>query len=273
MENHMQKIKVFTDSNEHSSESGKTRMKALGLAVMENPLFELMKPVELPVDVRFEYEDIVGQYRGEENIPIRETKRVNVELKLIDDWWSSKATGHVGEQIMAMISEGCPGFVAVLGSLDEVQLNVPKVKSVHGNVQKRNKFDIIGDLNTSRALSGNAASSNVPVMFLSSNLNTSMKYLLSYVKDILTGPNFASFLPHFPVDPQGYCILCSIPHIGHETALGLLCAYEGIWQIANECQHNSEAIANMPINGKKLGRSKASKLIKAFGCEAPGDWI
>jgi hypothetical protein len=263
-----QKISCLIDSNEKGSD----RAKALALACGESQDFDLPTHADIPVDLQFKYVKYhLYRFNDEDDNchAIRDDKILicNVELKQIDDFWASKATGHLGTQIMTMIAEDCPGFVAVLGSLDEVHLNVPKVKSVHGNVQKRNQFDIIGDLNTARALSGNAASSNVPVMFLSSNLNLSMKYILSYVKDILTGPNFASFLPRFPVDPQGYCILASIRGLGDVSAKGLLEAYGGIHQIVNECQHNPEAIANVPINGKKLGKAKANCLIRAFGCE------
>jgi hypothetical protein len=245
-----QKISCLIDSNE----KGSARASALALACAENPAFEVPDFAELPVDVQFRMVVGIDPHNGWPEV----SGMVNVELKVIDDWYASKATGHVGSQIMTMIERGCPGFVAVLGSLDEVHLNVPKIKSVHGTVQKRSQFDIISDLNTSRALSGNAASSNVPVHFLSSNLNLSMKYILSYVKDILEGPNFASFLPRFDVDPRGYCVLASIRNVGDVTSKKTLEALGPFNQLP------WAGIGPKDLE-KIVGKAKAKCLADAFG--------
>ena len=251
-----QKISVLISNNEKASEGGEARCAALALACGENQAFALPDYADIPVDVQFMIDNPNKVWiNGEE---IVQKLVCNVELKQISDFYASKNTGHIATQIMTMIESGWPGFVAILGSLDEVQKNVPKIKSIHGNVQKRNQFDIIQDLNTSRALSANAAGSNVPVMFLSSNLNVSMKYILSYVKAILEGPNFSSFLPRFPVDPKGYCVLASIRNVGDVTAKKSLAALGPFNQLP------WAGIGPEDLE-KVVGKHKAKVLAEAFG--------
>jgi hypothetical protein len=156
--------------------------------------------------------------------------------------------------------------VAVFGSLDEVLKEVPKIKTDKaGEFKLRSQTDIISDVNTARALSADAIACNVPIIFLSRNYERSFKWILSHAKSILTGPNMASWLPRFPTEPKGYQVLCSINGIGDVAAKGLLAAYGGIGQIANECKHNPEALAACKVGGKALGKAKAGKLVEVFG--------
>jgi len=84
-------------------------------------------------------------------------------------------------------------------------------------------------------------------------------------KNILTGPNLSSWLPRYPVEPRGYGVLCSIPGIGDVAARGLLQAYGSIGQIAHEAALNFDGLAATKINGKALGKAKASKLAEVLG--------
>ena len=136
----------------------------------------------------------------------------------------------------------------------------------------RGQMAIKQDLSTARAFCADLGACNVPVYFLSSNHLQSFPWILSMAKNILLGPNLASWLPRFPVDPEGYGILCSIPGIGDTVAKGLLQAYRGIEQIVNDCKFGPDGLADTKINGKKLGKSKASKIIRAMGCSIPEAW-
>jgi hypothetical protein len=243
-------ISILLDSNERGSD----RAKSLALAVGGDPTYELVGFAELPVDL---------QFRGYGRV-------VNVEEKEIPDFWSSKNTGHLGTQILEMIAQGQPGFVAVFGSLQEVLAGVPKMKMA-GNpsgmqkVQHRSQMDIASDVSTARAFAADAAACGVPVHFLSSNHEQSFRWILSYAKHILTGPCLASWLPRYPVQPRGYGVLCSIPGIGDVAARGLLQAYGGIAAITLQACDNPEGLAACKINGKALGASKARKLAEVLG--------
>jgi hypothetical protein len=169
-----------------------------------------------------------------------------------------------------MVAQGQPGFVAVFGSLQEVLASVPKVKlgsnpSGMKKPQARSQMDIQSDISTARAFCADAASCNVPIFFLSRDHQQSFAWILSYAKNILTGPNMASWLPRFPVEPRGYQVLCSISGIGDVAAKGLLRAYGGIGQIANEAKFNPNALAACKVNGKALGRAKAAKIAEVLG--------
>lgn len=183
-----------------------------------------------------------------------------IELKTVQDFWASKP-GHLGEQIMAMIGEGVPGFVAVLGSVDEVLDAAPKV----GRHGKRSGQDIASDLSTCRALCDDAVACNVPIHFFSSRQALAFQWMLGYAKGILQGPNMAAWLPRFPVDPAGYGMLCSIRGIGHEAALALLQAYGGVEQIVNTARFDIDTLADTPVNGKRLGAAKAGLIARAVG--------
>jgi DNA integrity scanning protein DisA with diadenylate cyclase activity len=126
-------------------------------------------------------------------------------------------------------------------------------------------MDIVQDLSTMRAFCADAMGCNVPVHFLSKNHHQSFQWALSYAKNILTGPNMASWLPRFPVEPRGYQVLCSISGIGDVAAKGLLRAYGGIGQIANEAKFNPNALAACKVNGKALGKAKAAKIAEVLG--------
>ena len=249
-------ITITLDSNER----GTDRAKALALAVGGDPTYELAGFAELPVDMQLRplgMSDITGTC-------------VNVELKEIADFWASKGSGHLGQQVLEMIAQGPPGFVAVFGSLQETMQAVPKMKST-GNpsgmrkAQCRSQMDIASDVSTARAFCADAAACGVPIHFLSQNHEQSFRWVLSYAKHILQGPNLSSWLPRFPVDPRGYGVLCAIPGIGDVAARGLLEAYGGIGQIAREAALNFDSLAATRINGKALGPAKARKLMEVLG--------
>ena len=218
---------------------------------------------EIPVDMKVYIRD-EDPIRGTDLFNISESA-VHIELKEISDFWSSKNTGHLGQQIMTMIAEGQPGFVAVFGSVDEVLSEVPTCKTEKGRFKARSRTDIASDVNTARALSADALGCNVPIFFLSRNYERSFKWILSHAKAILTGPNMASWLPRFGCDPIGYCCLVSIPGIGDAAAKAILAEFDSLGLLAQDCREDPDSIAEIPVNGKRLGKAKASKLIEVFG--------
>ncbi len=244
------KIQILLDSNERGSE----RARALALACGGDPAYKLCGFAEILVDMRLELPD------PEE---LMSRAAVNVELKEIPDFWSSKASGHLGQQVLGMLQAHEPGFIAVFGSLQEVLAQVPKIANGGGHPMKRGQMAIAQDINTARAFSADAAACGVPVHFLSSSHEQSFRWILSYAKNILTGPSLASWLPRFFVDPAGYGILCSIPGIGDTVAKGLLQQYPSVAAIMSI---ESGELANVMINGKRLGPARARKIFKAMGC-------
>jgi hypothetical protein len=257
-------ILVQMDSNENQPTN--KRPDACKYVIGQSQGYQWQGFGELPVDMQASMSVYSEDYPESGGPRIRGMVKtaINVELKEISDFWQSKNTGHLGQQIMSMVAEGQPGFVAVFGSLQEVMAGVPKMK-MDGRPKPRSHQDIAGDINTARALSADAIGCNVPVHFLSTNYEQSFRWILSYAKNILVGPNMASWFPRFPTEPNGYQVLCSINGIGDVAAKGLLRAYGGIGQIANECKHNPEDLAKCKINGKALGKAKAAKLIEVFG--------
>lgn len=263
-------ILISLDSNERGSE----RAKALAQAVGGDPAYELQGFAELPVDMRISlYHDEKVDWTMEgfkaENVTVHIGREVNVELKEIPDFWASKNTGHLGQQVLEMVAAGQPAFVAVFGSLQEVLESVPKMKmweNMSGckKPQRRTQMDIVSDISTTRAFCADATACAVPVFFLSTNYQQSFSWILSLAKNILTGPNMASWLPRFPVEPRGYQVLCSINGIGDVAAKGLLQAYGGIGQIANEAKFNPEGLAACKIAGRALGKAKAAKLAEVL---------
>ncbi len=255
-------IHILLDSNERGSD----RAKALALAVGGDPAYELAGFEDLPVDMQLSprMDDYCIRHGCEECSCI---KVVNVELKEIPDFWASKASGHLGTQILSMISEGNPGFVAVFGSLSEVLKEVPKVKMGEGKPKRRSQIDVLQDLNTARAFSADACGANVPVHFLSTNHEQSFRWILSYAKNILQGPNLSSWLPRFSAEPQGYGCLCAIPGIGDVAAKAVLAEYETLAALATDCKLAPAEIAKVKVGGKSLGKAKANAIIRAFGCE------
>lgn len=250
-------ILISLDSNERGSDRAKTLAQAVG----GDPAYELEGFAELPVDMVCERVQADKDWISQ---------KVYVELKEIPDFWASKSTGHLGQQILEIVAQGQPGFVAVFGSLQEVLAGVPKVKlgsnpSGMKKPQARSQMDIQGDISTARAFCADSAGCGVPVFFLSRNHQQSFAWILSLAKNILTGPNMASWLPRFPVEPRGYQVLCSINGIGDVAAKGLLRAYGGIGQIANEAKFNPGALAACKVNGKALGKAKAAKIAEVLG--------
>lgn len=255
-------ISIFMDSNER----GSGRDTALALACGSNPDFDLAGFAELDVDMRLETDNPAWIEVNGERVVLPKLA-CNIELKEIGDFWSSKNTGHLGQQILTMLGKGEPGFVAVFGSLETVLAGVPKMKSIGAKPRPRSQMDIASDVSTARAFCADAVAANVPVHFLSSNQEQSFKWILSYAKHILEGPSLSSWLPRFSADAPGYGCLCSVPGIGHETATGLLAAHGSISRIVDYCKLNPEVLTNTSINGKALGKAKVSRLMKAFGCE------
>ena len=252
-------ITILLDSNERGSE----RAKALALAVGGDPAYELAGFAELPVDMALKIRD-EDPIRGTNLCNISE-QVVHVELKEVPDFWASKNTGHLGTQILEMIAHGSPGFIAVFGSLQEVLAGVPKMKMGEGKPRARSQMDIQSDISTARAFCADMVACGVPVHFLSQNHEQSFRWILSYAKHILMGPNMASWLPRFPVEPRGYGVLCAIPGIGDVAARGLLEAYGSVGQIAHEAALNFDGLAATKVNGKAIGPAKARKLAEVLG--------
>lgn len=279
-------ISVLLDSNERGSE----RAKALALAIGGDPAYDLAGFAELPVDMALQLTQECPQCHGEEYPDVeydgdeedltgtmlkrvcgtcgnewKITKTVHVELKEIPDFWASKSSGHLGQQILGMVAAGSPAFVAVFGSLQEALEVVPKMKSDDGKPRPRTRVDIQSDISTARAFCADATACGVPLFFLSTNHQQSFAWILSMAKHILTGPSLASWLPRFPADPAGYGMLCSIRGIGHEAALALLQAYGGVEQIVDAVRIDIDALADTPVNGKRLGAAKAGLIARAVG--------
>ena len=159
-------ILISLDSNER----GSPRATALAQAVGGDPTYELQGFAELPVDMRISatcvegYNAICPHEKAVERV-------VYVELKEIPDFWASKSSGHLGAQVLEMVAQGQPGFVAVFGSLQEVLAGVPKLKTGNNpsgmkKTQLRSQCDIQSDISTARAFCADAAGCNVPVFFL-----------------------------------------------------------------------------------------------------------
>lgn len=272
-------ILISLDSNEQ----GSPRATALAQAVGGDPAYELEGFVgHIPVDMQFQLIEKCpscgdGQSEGlNEDCPechdFGAVERiVNVELKEIPDFWASKSSGHLGQQILEMVAQGQPGFVAVFGSLQEVLESVPKMKmweNMSGckKPQRRSQMDIVSDLSTARAFCADATACGVPVFFLSRNHQQSFAWILSLAKNILTGPNMASWLPRFAVEPRGYGVLCSINGIGDVAATGLLRYFGSVGRIAQVARENPELLASCPIsNGGKLGKVKAARIAEVLG--------
>ena len=245
-------ILISLDSNEQ----GSPRATDLARAVGGDPAYELQGFAELPVDMAV---------RRPENDEV-----VYIELKEIPDFWASKSSGHLGQQVLEMVAQGQPGFVAVFGGLQEVLQAVPTRKPIENpsgmrKSQMRSQTDIQDDLNTARAFAADATACGVPVFFLSSDHLQAFPWILSLAKNILLGPNMASWLPRFPVEPRGYQVLCSISGIGDVAAKGLLRAYGGIAQISSEARFNPAGLAGCMINGRALGKAKAAKIAEVLG--------
>jgi ERCC4-type nuclease len=257
-------ISILLDSNEKGSD----RAKALALAVGGDPTYDLQGFAELPVDMTLKIRD-EDPIRGTNLCNISESV-VHVELKEIPDFWASKGSGHLGQQVLEIVAQGQPGFVAVFGSLHEVMESVPKMKmweNMSGckKPQRRSQMDIASDVSTARAFCADATACGVPVFFLSTNHQQSFAWILSMAKNILTGPSMSSWLPRYPVEPRGYGVLCAIPGIGDVAARGLLEAYGSVGQIVNMAHYDPDALASCKINGKALGKAKASKLAEVLG--------
>jgi ERCC4-type nuclease len=251
----MTKIKIFLDTNER----GTDRAVALARVAGADPAFELAGFDELPVDLKFvlRSEDPIGC--GLANIS---DKTVLVELKEIPDFWASKASGHLGQQLLSLVSEGQPGFVAVFGSLQETLEQVPRVTISNSKLTRRTQTEIAQDVNIARAICADAIACNVPIHFLSSNQEQSFRWIASYAKNVLTGPNLASWLPRFGVDAISYGMLCSIPGIGDSSARAIL---QAVPTISDVVALSEQDLAEIKVNEKRLGLVKAAKIRKAFG--------
>ena len=254
----MSAFSILLDSNERNS----PRATALAKACGGDPTYELQGFGDLPVDLQI---TSLSSVPCSDNPDVWTFPVCNVELKEIPDFWASKGSGHLGQQVLEIVAQGQPGFVAVFGSLQEVLQGVPKMKMGEGKPRARSQMDIASDISTARAFSADLAACGVPVHFLSSNHEQSFRWILSYAKHILAGPNLSSWLPRFPVEPVGYGMLCSVPGIGDVAAKGLLQAYGGIGQIAHEAKYNFDGLTSCRVNGKALGKAKASKLVKVLG--------
>lgn len=278
-------ILISLDSNE----AGSRRATALARAVGGDPAYELQGFAELPVDMAVSIGETwpgcsmqcgygIG-FRPSEHADEcnacsclhSEDRRVYIGLKEIPDFWASKSSGHLGQQILEMVSQGQPGFVAVFGSLQEVLQAVPTRKPIENpsgcrKSQLRSQTDIQDDLNTARAFASDATACGVPVFFLCKDHLLAFPWILSLAKNILTGPNMASWLPRFPVEPRGYGVLCAIPGVGDVAATGLLRYFGSVGRIFQVARENPELLASCPIsNGGKLGKAKAAKIREVLG--------
>ncbi len=190
------------------------------------------------------------------------------------DLWGSKK-GHLGDQanmLLEACQQGDLAFVAVLASQDEAEASCPWVTQIDGEARLRSEADRDRDVTSLEGLENDFEGVGVPVWYLSSDREKSYQRILGRVKGIFQGGNIGQWRTRFKVDPAGYGCLCSISGIGHESALGLLEQYESIDCIVTDCKFSPEDLANTKIKGKKLGRSKAGQIVRAFTGRYPEGW-
>ncbi len=153
------------------------------------------------------------------------TKTVNVELKETPDFWASKSTGHLGQQILEMIVQGQPGFVAVFGSLQEVLAECPKMQTEKASLA-RSQMDIVRICPLPGLLRRCERMRRAGIFPDSTNHQQSFPWILSLAKNLLTGPTSRHGYRRFDVDARSYGILCSIPGVGDAVQR----TAEGLWR-------------------------------------------
>ena len=182
---------------------------------------------------------------------------VYVELKLIPDLWTSKNSGHLGEQIGKMTQMGFPGFVAVFGSVDEVLAATPEFSFVGGRKKYRDWKTKAIDMDTLRALSGDAKGCNIPIHYFSKNEIITFKFIFSYARNIINGPDIYQWLPHADSRYAAKSMLCMIPGIKNTIATTLLDTFGSVSNIANQSVEELQKI-------RGIGPSKAKKIYESF---------
>ena len=230
-------IRVYLDNNEKIH----GRAKPLEQALTKNFEFIGFKS-DLPCDMLMQDECCNSVY---------------VELKLIADLWTSKATGHLGDQIGKLTQKEKPAFVAVFGSVDEVFAETPAFSYINGRKQFRDWKAKSLDMELLRAMAGDAFGCNVPIHFFSKNEYITFKFILDYGKNILEGPDIYQWLPHADRRYAPKSMLCMIPGIKGATANTLLDKFESVQAIANASIEELQTI-------KGIGPSKAKKIYESF---------
>lgn len=270
------KIKIFVDSNE----KGSGRDTALAQAVSENTAFELAGFAELTVDVMFSRDspcpvcELSREFHCSNcgNFDKKySTHRVHAELKTSRDFVDSALDkeGHLGNQLKDMISTHEEGIIVVLGNDRDIErCCFQRVV----DASRANREDLTEEIAFSRtrglmgrlgAFEGDAYSCHIPVMKWSpTKLDPLHPYreLLSHVKRLYNGPNLASWLPTFQVNPRSYGSLCAFRGVGDASAKKLLD------EIGDFNQLPWKGITPAHLIGI-LGRAKAKTVLEAYGCE------
>ncbi|HWQ20231.1 MAG TPA: helix-hairpin-helix domain-containing protein [Methanotrichaceae archaeon] len=260
-------IAIGVDSNEQIGD----RATDLARAAAERPTeFDLKGFGEYVVDAHFEWPD----------------GALNAEFKLPADYVVSvlDKKKHLPVQLKEMAAAKVPAIILVLGGNEAIerccfQRVIDAAASNRESIDQETAFERTKVLMKMLiSFNGLAYRMNIPVLKLApTKLDPLAPYreLLSYAKHLSEEPNLAEWLPRFPVDVDGYGILCSINGIGDAAAKALLDPKEGygtIDAIVNEARFNPEALAGFRVNKKAMGRSKAGKIIKALTSSLPEAW-
>jgi ERCC4-type nuclease len=230
-------IRVLMDSNEQNSDRAKELQRVV---TSHSDTFIWDGFHELPVDCRFQ-DMCSGRY-------------ISVELKETADLVSSVITGHLAQQTVVMKSAGEPGFVVCIGSMDKVFHDIPPI----AGGKYRGKDQILRDFGRIKTYCSTSYAEGYPVMFWDTDWAGMM---LHHIQDYFKQSSICEFLHKDKREIVPVAMLCMIPGIGATTARAII---ESFKSLKNMYSVSEQDLAEVKVNGKRLGSSKAKKVLEAL---------
>lgn len=197
-------------------------------------------------------------------------KRVGAEVKEIGDVFGSlPPRGRLGRQMMDIAVTCDTGYLAILGSMDDLRAAIPTVyMTMDGPVQK-SEDQIMKAEDILLTILGDVKELGINILFLSRDPIFAYRALLKLmIHDITDDPPMTLLCKPYK-DMHAINMMANLPGIGWERAEALLAQFgsvSGFMMVAQECIESGDfsLLEDIRINNRRLGKS-ATKMFETGG--------
>jgi hypothetical protein len=196
--------------------------------------------------------------------------KIGVEVKEVADLWASlPPKGRLGRQCMDIAVTCDYGYLAILGSLDDVREAIPAIYMTPEGPIEKTEDQLSKSEDLLMAILGDIRSLGVTPIFLSRDPIFSYRTLLKYcIHDIIDDPPMSLLCRPYK-NMHAINLLSNLPGIGWERAEKLIDHFGSVFEfmaVAQSCVQSGDftTLSEIKINNRKLGKS-AEKIFDVDG--------
>lgn len=189
------------------------------------------------------------------------------EVKELADFWSSLASGHLGNQLVNHIDSGQPGAIFIFGTYPESTLAAPKITSKDGKLRFKKFNPSLPDKERIRGFVGRCYGTHIPIIFCSKNPIDSFNLMLSIVKHTTNGAAIHQFLPRPNTKIKQEAALCAFTGISVAWSTIIIKKYGSLLNACSTFNIIPQELADIRSDKQRFGERRALKVLREIGLD------